>query len=72
MRQCGRASPDFPIVSSVQSVADFLNQLDPPPGFGHDYSTDYVTGWASIVPPAVIRQKAVVTSPPTQKKGIET
>jgi uncharacterized membrane protein len=41
----------FPIVSSVQSVGDFLDQLGPPPGFGHDYSTDYVVGWARIVPP---------------------
>jgi uncharacterized membrane protein len=22
----------------------------PPPGFGHVYSTDYVGGWASILP----------------------
>jgi uncharacterized membrane protein len=41
----------FPIVSSVQSVSDFLDQLGPPPGFGHDYATDYVRGWARIVPP---------------------
>ena len=41
----------FPIVSGVQAVADLLNQLGPPPGFGHDYSTEYVKGWASVVPP---------------------
>lgn len=41
----------FPIVSSVQSVGDFLDQLGPPPGFGHDYANGYVKGWASIVPP---------------------
>lgn len=41
----------FPIVSAVQSVGDFLNQLGVPPGFGHDYSTDYVRAWASIVSP---------------------
>lgn len=41
----------FPIVSSVQSVGDFLDQLGPPPGFGHDYSTGYVKGWVSVVPP---------------------
>jgi uncharacterized membrane protein len=26
-------------------------QLDVPPGFGHDYSTDYVNGWAQVLPP---------------------
>jgi uncharacterized membrane protein len=41
----------FPIVSGVQAVADVINQLSPPPGFGHVYSTEYVKGWASIVPP---------------------
>jgi uncharacterized membrane protein len=41
----------FPIVSGVQAVGDMLDQLVPPPGFGHDYSTDYVRGWASVVPP---------------------
>jgi uncharacterized membrane protein len=41
----------FPIVSSVQAVGDFLFQLSPPPGFGHVYSTDYVNGWATVIPP---------------------
>jgi uncharacterized membrane protein len=41
----------FPIVSAVQAAGDMLDQLVPPPGFGHDYSTDYVRGWASVVPP---------------------
>jgi uncharacterized membrane protein len=41
----------FPIVSGVQAVADLLDQLGPPPGFGHDYSTEYVKGWTSVVPP---------------------
>jgi uncharacterized membrane protein len=41
----------FPIVSGVQAVGDLLDQLGPPPGFGHDYSTEYVNGWASVVPP---------------------
>jgi uncharacterized membrane protein len=41
----------FPIVSGVQALADFFDQLGPPPGFGHDYSTDYVRGWACVVPP---------------------
>jgi uncharacterized membrane protein len=41
----------FPIVSAVQAVGDFLLQLKPPPGFGHDYSTQYVKGWARVLPP---------------------
>lgn len=41
----------FPIVSAVQAVGDMLDQLGPPPGFGHDYSTEYVKGWASVLPP---------------------
>jgi uncharacterized membrane protein len=41
----------FPIVSVVQAVGDMLHQLGTPPGFGHDYSTDYVKGWASVLPP---------------------
>jgi len=41
----------FPIVSGVQAVGDMLGQLGPPPGFGHVYSTDYVKGWVSAVPP---------------------
>lgn len=45
------ASRWFPIVSGVQAVGDMLYQLGTPPGFGHDYSTDYVKGWASVLPP---------------------
>lgn len=42
----------FPIVSGVQAVGDMVNQLGlTPPGFGHDYSTSYVHGWASVLPP---------------------
>jgi uncharacterized membrane protein len=41
----------FPIVSGVQAVADLIFQLSTPPGFGHVYSTDYVDGWARVVPP---------------------
>jgi uncharacterized membrane protein len=41
----------FPIVSAVQAVGDMLDMLGPPPGFGHDYSTEYVKGWASVIPP---------------------
>ncbi len=41
----------FPIVSGVQAVGDTVLQFGSPPGFGHDYSTDYVKGWASVLPP---------------------
>ncbi|MBV8846484.1 MAG: alpha/beta-hydrolase family protein [Bryobacterales bacterium] len=41
----------FPIVSAVQAVGDLYNQLGVPPGFGHNYSTEYVKGWASVAPP---------------------
>src|SRR5262249_36530708 len=41
----------FPIVTVVQAMADVLNQLNVPPGFGHVYSTDYVSGGAPITPP---------------------
>lgn len=41
----------FPIVSGVQAIGDLLDQLAPPPGFGHVYSTDYVRAWASIASP---------------------
>lgn len=41
----------FPIVSIVQAVGDMLDQLGPPAGFGHDYSTEYVRGWAAVLPP---------------------
>jgi uncharacterized membrane protein len=46
-----RAMRWFPIVSGVQAVGDLLDQLAPPPGFGHVYSTDYVRAWVSILPP---------------------
>lgn len=41
----------FPIVSGIQAVGDLLDQLGPPPGFGHDYSTEYAGAWAGVVPP---------------------
>jgi uncharacterized membrane protein len=41
----------FPIVTATQAVADQVHQLSPPPGFGHDYATDYVSGWAAVLPP---------------------
>jgi uncharacterized membrane protein len=41
----------FPIVSAVQAVGDQIFQLSPPPGFGHDYATEYAKGWALVAPP---------------------
>lgn len=38
-------------MSAVQAVGDMLDQLGPPPGFEHDYSTEYVKGRASVIPP---------------------
>jgi uncharacterized membrane protein len=41
----------FPIVSAMQALGDVYNQLEVPPGFGHNYATEYVKGWASALPP---------------------
>ncbi|WP_241991463.1 alpha/beta-hydrolase family protein [Paraburkholderia sp. RAU2J] len=41
----------FPIVSGVQAMGDLLNQLGVPPVFGHNYSSEYIKGWASVMPP---------------------
>jgi len=41
----------FPIVSGIQAAGDQFYQLSPPPGFGHDYGTEYVLGWAEVAPP---------------------
>lgn len=46
-----RAAGWYPIVSAVHAVADMIFQLDTPPGFGHVYSTEYVKGWTSVIPP---------------------
>lgn len=42
----------FPAVTFVQEVADLVAGFSTPPGFGHDYTTDYVAGWAAVAPPA--------------------
>jgi uncharacterized membrane protein len=42
----------FPIVTGIQAVCDQIYQLSPPPGFGHDYATEYALGWAQVAPPA--------------------
>jgi uncharacterized membrane protein len=41
----------WPIVTWVQTVADLIAGFSTPPGHGHNYATDYVSGWAAVVPP---------------------
>jgi len=47
-------SPDvgwFPILTWGQVSADLMAGFSAGPGFGHNYSIDFVSGWASVVPP---------------------
>jgi len=47
-------SPDvtwFPIVTWGQVSADLIAGFSAGPGFGHNYSLDFVSGWASVAPP---------------------
>jgi len=47
-------SPDvtwFPIVSWGQVSADLIAGFSAGPGFGHNYSVDFVSGWAAVSPP---------------------
>lgn len=41
----------FPVVTAVQALSDQYYQLSTPPGFGHDYATEYVEGWSQVAPP---------------------
>ena len=41
----------FPIVSTVQAVADLSFSAGLPSGFGHDYRVDYADAFARIAPP---------------------
>ncbi len=41
----------FPIVSALHAAVDLIFQLSTPPGFGHVYATEYVKGWANLLPP---------------------
>lgn len=41
----------FPILTWGQVSADLMAGFSAGPGFGHNYSTDFVSGWASVVPP---------------------
>lgn len=47
-------SPDvgwFPIITWGQVSADLMAGFSAGPGFGHNYSIDFVSGWAAVVPP---------------------
>lgn len=47
-------SPDvgwFPIVTWGQVSADLIAGFSAGPGFGHNYSIDFVSGWASVAAP---------------------
>ncbi len=47
-------SPDvtwFPIVTWGQVSADLIAGFSAGPGFGHNYSVDFVSGWAAVSPP---------------------
>lgn len=41
----------FPILTWGQVSADLMAGFSAGPGFGHNYSIDFVSGWASVVPP---------------------
>lgn len=41
----------FPIVTWGQVSADLIAGFSAGPGFGHNYSIDFVSGWASVAPP---------------------
>jgi uncharacterized membrane protein len=40
-----------PVVTWVQTVHDLIAGFSAPPGHGHDYSVDYVSAFAAVVPP---------------------
>lgn len=41
----------FPIVTGLQQVADLIAGFSAESGHGHNYSIDFVSGWAAVVPP---------------------
>lgn len=41
----------LPVVTFFQVTMDMLVAGDVPPGYGHNYRTEYATGWAQVVPP---------------------
>ncbi|HEY6608439.1 MAG TPA: alpha/beta-hydrolase family protein [Candidatus Limnocylindria bacterium] len=42
----------FPIVSTIQAMADIAFQSSLPPGYGHDYRREYADAFARVAPPA--------------------
>jgi uncharacterized membrane protein len=40
-----------PVVTWIQTVHDLIAGFSAPPGHGHDYSVDYVSAFAAVVPP---------------------
>ena len=41
----------FPFVTWAQGLADLSAGFSAKPGFGHDYSNAFVSGWAAVLPP---------------------
>ena len=41
----------FPIVTFTQVVADLIAGFSAPPGYGHNYAVDLITGWAAVAAP---------------------
>lgn len=41
----------LPVVTFVQVTMDMLVAGDVPPGYGHNYRTEYAMGWAQVAPP---------------------
>lgn len=41
----------FPFITWVQEVADLMAGFSAPPGYGHDYSVDFVGAWATVTQP---------------------
>ena len=41
----------FPVVTFVQEVADLVAGFSAPSGYGHNYTVDFASAWAAVVPP---------------------
>jgi uncharacterized membrane protein len=41
----------YPLVTFWQLSADLVNADDAPPGYGHEYGTQVIDGWAAVAPP---------------------
>lgn len=63
----------YPIVSTVQLVADMAVANAPPPGFGHDFAAEhYIDAWLALMEPPgwteadIARLKALYAETPQQ------